>query len=147
MIGVPKPQKSTDREKLIDRLAKVRARQAKWRAIAMQRAKGKARKPISTKAGPTKVRRLKEYAAHLRSPFWKALRKVVFERDGYRCVDCGAEAGYFVSGKRDMRGLECDHITYRNWMKETPADCATRCRPCHRKKHAGGWHKRFFGGK
>lgn len=93
--------------------------------------------------GKAKERRMKEYAAHLRSPHWKALRKVVFERDGYRCVDCGEEAGYFVNGKRDIRGLECDHETYVRLFAELPQDCRTRCRPCHRAKHAGQWWKRI----
>ena len=93
--------------------------------------------------GKAKVRRLAEYAAYLRSPEWKALRKVVFERDGYACRDCGESAGWFKKGTRDIRGLECDHLHYRTWMRESPSDLQTLCRPCHQKKHAGQWWKRI----
>jgi 5-methylcytosine-specific restriction endonuclease McrA len=142
----PKPLKHPDLDPWVKRVQKARAQQQRWRAKALARAKSKPRqrKPIAA-VGRTKQRRMKEYAAHLRSPYWKALRVVVFERDGYACVDCGEQAGYFVSGKRDIRGLECDHLHYRTWGQETPADCATRCRMCHRKKHAGQWWKRIPG--
>jgi len=133
MTAVPKPApRERRRPKWLPRSTKPIAR------LWLKRST----KPIRA-LGRTKVRRLKEYAAHLRSPYWRALRKLVFERDGYRCVDCGMDAGYFVNGKRDIRGLECDHLHYRTWMRETVKDCATRCRDCHRIKHRGGWWKRL----
>lgn len=140
---VPKPVKQSDREKNIARIVKAWSRNDRWRKRAIERAKGKPRTKVKTGVGRTKQRRMKEYAEYLKSPAWKALRKIVFERDGYRCVDCGAEAGYFVSGKRDVRGLECDHETYIRLFHELPEDCRTRCRNCHRAKHAKkGWANR-----
>ena len=80
---------------------------------------------------------------HVKAPAWKALRKIVFEREGYRGVDCGEEAGWFKNGSRDMRGLECDHETYIRMFRELPQDCRTRCRPCHQQRHAGQSWKRI----
>ncbi|OFX00109.1 MAG: hypothetical protein A3E78_03995 [Alphaproteobacteria bacterium RIFCSPHIGHO2_12_FULL_63_12] len=147
MTPVPKPVSSPKvRLSFRDRfVAKIQAmpiaeRQARY---GFQPRKALAREKPMRAVGRVKVRRLAEYATHLRSAFWKALRRVVFERDGYRCVDCGAEAGYYVNGQRDIRGLECDHLHYRTLFLETPADCATRCRPCHRAKHRGQWWKRI----
>lgn len=139
---VPKPVRKTVDQRNVERIVRAWSRTTRWRAKAIQREKGKIRKPIAP-VGRTKKRRMAEYSAYLKSPAWKAFRKIVFERDGYQCVDCGEEAGYFVNGKRDIRGLECDHETYVRLFRELPEDCRTRCRRCHRQKHQGNWWKRI----
>ena len=60
---------------------------------------------------------------------WAAVRRFVFERDQYRCVECG-KAGR----------LECDHVTP---LKREPMQNAfdvnglqTLCRECHIQKTA-----------
>ena len=60
---------------------------------------------------------------------WQAVRRAVFERDGYRCVECGR------SGR-----LECDHITP---LKREPGQdlydvngLQSLCRRCHVEKTA-----------
>ena len=55
---------------------------------------------------------------------WQAVRRAVFERDGYRCVSCEK------AGK-----LECDHVTPLKKMPgQNPYDpdgLQTLCRACH----------------
>ena len=54
---------------------------------------------------------------------WARLRKGVFQRDGWRCVQCGSPGPT----------LECDHIVpiYRDGELYDPANLQTLCRPCH----------------
>ena len=58
---------------------------------------------------------------------WRAVRRAVFERDGWRCVACGRPGA-----------LECDHIT--PLQREPGQDpwawdgLQTLCRDCHIKK-------------
>ena len=59
---------------------------------------------------------------------WARVRRLVFQRDGYRCVDCGG-----IRGR-----LECDHVVAL-WIdpNQDPLDLdglATRCRNCHLRK-------------
>ena len=56
---------------------------------------------------------------------WQVLRRQVFERDGWRCVDCGR------AGR-----LECDHVRPLELGGEAweLANLATRCRGCHIRK-------------
>ena len=60
---------------------------------------------------------------------WALVRRAVFDRDGWRCVDCGRAAR-----------LECDHITPLHVdPAQDPyalAGLATRCRGCHIRKTA-----------
>ena len=55
---------------------------------------------------------------------WSAVRQAVFDRDGWRCVECG-QAGR----------LECDHITpLQREPGQDPFDpngLQTLCRDCH----------------
>ena len=58
---------------------------------------------------------------------WTALRRRVFERDGYRCRSCG-KAGR----------LEADHIKplHKGGRPYDPANLQTLCRTCHIRKTA-----------
>ena len=64
---------------------------------------------------------------HLHARRWAAIRRVVFERDGYRCVMCGS------AGR-----LECDHIApLQREPGQDPFDpngLQTLCRACHIEK-------------
>ena len=67
---------------------------------------------------------------HLNWRRWSAVRRAVFERDNYRCVDCGR------AGK-----LECDHIVpMQREPGQDPYDMnglQSLCRSCHLEKTAG----------
>ena len=60
---------------------------------------------------------------------WAAVRRFVFERDGWRCVECGR------AGR-----LECDHVTaLEREPGQNPFDpngLQTLCRECHIQKTA-----------
>lgn len=59
---------------------------------------------------------------------WQRARREVFERDGWRCMDCGR------SGR-----LECDHVVplSRGGDPWAMSNLATRCRSCHIAKTRG----------
>jgi len=63
----------------------------------------------------------------LNSCLWSAVRRTVFERDGWRCVQCGR------AGR-----LECDHITpLQREPGQDPYDpngLQSICRRCHIEK-------------
>ena len=67
--------------------------------------------------------------AALQGPRWRATRRLVFKRDGYRCQKCGR-----------MGRLECDHKTPlevdRDQNPYDPNGCQTLCRICHISKTA-----------
>ena len=58
---------------------------------------------------------------------WQVLRRQVFERDGWRCVDCGR------AGR-----LECDHVRPLEWGGSAWGldNLQTLCRGCHVRKTA-----------
>ena len=64
---------------------------------------------------------------HLNTRRWAAVRRAVFERDGWRCVECG-KAGR----------PECDHISpMQREPGQDPYDpngLQTLCRKCHVEK-------------
>ncbi len=64
---------------------------------------------------------------HLNTQFWAAVRRAVFERDGWRCVMCS------TAGK-----LECDHVTsLEREPGQNPYDpngLQTLCTACHLQK-------------
>jgi len=61
-----------------------------------------------------------------REPIGRALAKAVFERDAYRCVDCG-----------DHMDLTCDHIVPVSKGGETSLrNLQTMCRRCNSRKGA-----------
>ena len=61
----------------------------------------------------------------LDSPRWRALRLVIFDRDGWRCRTCGR------AGR-----LECDHVVplHAGGKPWDQANLQTLCRDCHREK-------------
>lgn len=77
----------------------------------------------------------KEYDKALKSPQWKAKRKVILERDNYTCTKCGCKDNLHV------------HHTYYLSDKmpwEVPNSCLiTLCRVCHKKEHEGRDIKSF----
>ena len=68
--------------------------------------------------------------ARLHAGRWAAVRRQVFDRDGWRCVSCGR------AGR-----LECDHVTpLQREPGQNPYDpngLQTLCRDCHLAKTAG----------
>ena len=58
---------------------------------------------------------------------WAAMRRFVFERDSYRCRQCGR------AGR-----LECDHVTplHLGGAVYDPANLQALCRTCHIEKTA-----------
>ena len=53
---------------------------------------------------------------------WARVRRAVFERDGYRCVQCGVAAR-----------LECDHVVplHRGGDEWDASNLQALCRACH----------------
>ena len=67
---------------------------------------------------------------HERIPWrvWAALRRQIFDRDGWRCRSCGRPGA-----------LECDHVVPidRGGAVLDPANLQTLCRSCHIDKTRG----------
>ena len=72
---------------------------------------------------------MSRHHTHLNARRWAAVRWAVFERDGYRCVECGR------AGR-----LECDHVVpLQREPGQDPYDpngLQTLCRGCHLAKTA-----------
>lgn len=68
--------------------------------------------------------RKKRYKSYLKSPRWKAKRKRVLARDGFKCVRCG-----------NKYNLQVHHLTYKRIFKERLSDLITLCQSCHKKEH------------
>lgn len=65
------------------------------------------------------------YEQYLNSDHWANLRRIVFERDGYKCTRC--------KGNTILCG---HHIRYRTDLYScTPEDIETLCWDCHDKEH------------
>ena len=67
------------------------------------------------------------YQAHLASPYWKSVRKLVKQRDGNRCRICNID-----------EELTVHHRTYKHVGGEMEhlGDLTTLCRSCHELFHA-----------
>lgn len=69
----------------------------------------------------SEVRTLKTGRVVLRGMAWLTLREAVFERDGWRCVECGAR-----------RGLDAHHAQARSaGGSDELANLVSLCRRCH----------------
>ena len=73
------------------------------------------------------VGRVSQHHARLNTRHWDAVRRAVFARDGFRCVECGR------AGR-----LECDHVTpLQREPGQDPYDInglQSLCRSCHLEK-------------
>ena len=65
---------------------------------------------------------MSRHHTHLDAHRWAAVRRAVFERDGWRCCECGR------AGR-----LECDHVIplERSGDPWDPDNPQTLCRSCH----------------
>ena len=72
---------------------------------------------------------MSKHHARIHAGRWANIRRAVFERDGWRCVECGR------AGR-----LECDHVTpLQREPGQDPFDMnglQTLCRACHLAKTA-----------
>lgn len=76
------------------------------------------------------------YSAYLKSPEWRAFRKLVLKRDKYRCVDCLARAyhkDFYPTGTK----LQVHHIHYDGieTMTFSMDQCVSVCSTCHDIRH------------
>lgn len=63
---------------------------------------------------------------------WDQIRRQIYERDGYRCVNCGRGGG--PNGKAE---LHVDHVLPRSrGGPDVAANMRTLCRSCHGARHA-----------
>ena len=85
---------------------------------------------LCSKFNPHTGYSLSRHHASISAHLWTAVRRTVFERDGYRCVMCGR------AGR-----LECDHVTpLQREPGQDPFDpngLQTLCRRCHIDKTRG----------
>lgn len=157
MIGVPKPRQATDTEKQTDRIAKLRARQAKWRAIAIQKSKGKARKPLPKVNRKAQARRNATYAKHIGSAYWLAIRLAAYKRDGglCQCPTCiqhrkndgdpmDTRIDVWFDRKGGIHGFDTHHTSYARFGAELLSDVLTMTPAHHRKLEALTGKRRAF---
>jgi len=92
-----------------------------------RRVKSKPEKKSTKKQSPYKRLTPQQYAKALQHPKWQKKRLKVFERDKWKCVDCGdAETT-----------LHVHHLKYtkRYPWDEPIKNLKTLCIKCHRKNH------------
>lgn len=71
------------------------------------------------------------YTAYLKSPQWKAIRKLLIKKHGGRCQRCGS-----------TYRLEAHHITYKSVFEEKLTDLRLLCHVCHEKVERGKKRRR-----
>lgn len=76
------------------------------------------------------------YRQYLKSPEWRAFRKLVLKRDSYKCVDCRVKAyhkDYCPTGEK----LQVHHIHYDGieTMTFSIDQCVSVCKECHELRH------------
>lgn len=113
------------------------------------------RKTPLAKVGKQKAKRMQKNREYYASAEWRAKRKAVFERDGYRCTEIVPvfvfylmdgydplrkvgevrclNRGEIVNGKQTARGLVCEEVSYGHRGNPDRIDtCKTRCKDCDR---------------
>jgi 5-methylcytosine-specific restriction endonuclease McrA len=61
-----------------------------------------------------------DYDAYLRTPHWRAVRRMAFRHHGRACAHCG-----------DTHGLQVHHRHYDTLGREGPGDLEVVCTFCH----------------
>lgn len=122
------------------------------------------RKPMARENTATRSKRRTRNAEYYKSPEWRAKKKAVHERDGYRCterlfVPSDSQAwhypdafdarrardgswsircmntGEIVNGKQTARGLVCEETSYgHRGVPDRIDTCRTRCKDCDRRQ-------------
>jgi hypothetical protein len=72
------------------------------------------------------ILKTKDYAAFLKSRYWRFVRTKILIRDGYKCTVCESN-----------KELQIHHTTYKNHFKEHKhlSDLLTLCGDCHKEYH------------
>jgi 5-methylcytosine-specific restriction endonuclease McrA len=97
---------------------------------------------LSNRAKALKRLGFNSYRSYLRSPLWRAIRRLVFAKKGHRCVLCGREA-------RQVHHRRYDHNTLSGailaWLEPICAKCHTyiEVRPNGRKRCARNVERLF----
>lgn len=104
----------------------------------------KTRSDITPKSQPSKTAQRNEeynrYKKYIRSKEFKAVKKIVEERDGGQCQTCGRT-------RQDGVTLSCHHRVYRHLYEGGEAeagDCITLCSICHRAIHSAKKNYQHF---
>ena len=122
------------------------------------------RRSTLAKVGKQKPKRQAKNREYYASPEWRAKRKAVFARDGYRCTEIvlhcdwrGTEierwqercpgSGEIVNGKQTARGLVAEETGYQHRgildaidrIKTRCKDCDRRLTPLERINHVNGF--------
>lgn len=93
------------------------------------------------KKKPTKKEKFpeyEEYQAYIKSDEWQEIRKIVLERDNYRCACCGWSPDEYDSDKKSLkRTLTVHHKSYKNLYHEREHldDLITLDNICHQAIH------------
>ena len=70
------------------------------------------------------IQHTQKYREYLLTPEWRAKRKLVLERDQYRCQGC-----------RAAPATQVHHLTYAHVFSELLFELVSVCGPCHDKCH------------
>jgi hypothetical protein len=71
------------------------------------------------------------YAQKLKHPSWQRMRLLIFERDNWRCGDCG-------SCEKELHAHHIEYIDGRNPWEYDYEQIITLCHECHKCRHTPG---------